>query len=208
MKISVILAHPDPESFNHAIARNAIEQLEDNDHIVFFHDLYDEDFDPVLGTSEIPSDALLPKSIKDHCEEIKQADGIIIVHPNWWGQPPAILKGWIDRVIRPGIAYEFLEGDSGEGIPNGLLKARAAIIFNTSNTEPEREDRVFGDPLETIWKNCIFGLCGITKFHRRSFRVVITSTEYQRRQWLNEVRLLVDSVFPMESDTSETTANI
>ena len=33
-------------------------------------------------------------------------------HPNWWGMPPAILKGWVDRVVRPGLAYEFLEGDS------------------------------------------------------------------------------------------------
>ena len=195
MKVSVILAHPDPESFNHAIARTVIEQIKRNGHSVFFHNLYDEDFNPVLGAKEIPSAALLPKSIKDHCEEIRQADGIIIVHPNWWGQPPAILKGWIDRVIRPGIAYEFLEGDSGEGIPNGLLQARVAIVLNTSNTEPEREKKVFGDPLEAIWKNCIFDLCGVRTFHRRTFSIIITSTEDQRRLWLDEVRILVDSVF-------------
>jgi NAD(P)H dehydrogenase (quinone) len=200
MKISVILAHPDPESFNHAIARTAIQQLINNGHSVFFHDLYNEDFDPLLAVKEIPSGALLPKSIKDHCEELRQADGIIIVHPNWWGQPPAILKGWLDRVIRPGVAYEFLEGDSGEGIPNGLLQARAAIVLNTSNTEPEREKSVFGDPLETIWKNCVFGLCGVRNFHRRTFRIIITSTEEQRRQWLDDVQKLVDLVFPHIDD--------
>jgi len=52
-------------------------------------------------------DAALPDAIKQHCEEIALVDGIVIVHPNWWGQPPAILKGWVDRVIRPGVAYEF-----------------------------------------------------------------------------------------------------
>ncbi len=208
MKVSVILAHPDPESFNHAIARTAVQQLIKDGHIVFFHDLYNEDFDPVLDAGEIPSGALLPESIKDYCEEIRQADGIIIIHPDWWGQPPAILKGWIDRVIRPGVAYEFLEGDSGEGIPNGLLQAGAAIVFNTSNTEPERERRIFGDPLETIWKNCIFGLCGVGEFYRRTFSIVITSTEDQRRQWLDEVRILVDSVFPIKRDTCENAATI
>ena len=200
MKISVILAHPDPESFNHAIARTAIQQLIKNRHNVFFHDLYNENFDPRLGAEEIPSDTLLPKSIKDHCEELRQVDGIVIVHPNWWGQPPAILKGWIDRVIRPGVAYEFLEGDSGEGIPNGLLQARAAIVINTSNTEPEREKSVFGDPLEAIWKNCIFDLCGVRTFHRRTFSIIITSTEEQRRQWLHDVQKLVDLVFPHVDD--------
>jgi putative NADPH-quinone reductase len=196
MKISLIVAHPDPESFNHAIARTAVRHSKENGHTVFFHDLYNENFDPRLGAEEIPSGAILSKSVKDHCDEISQADGIIIVHPNWWGQPPAILKGWVDRVIRPGIAYEFLEGDSGEGIPNGLLQARAALVFNTSNTEPDREKNVFGDPLDTIWRNCIFGLCGVRNFHRRTFSIIITSTEDQRRQWLDEVRALVDLVFP------------
>lgn len=196
MRISVILAHPDPKSFNHAIAQTAVEALKANEHTVFFHDLYQEKFDPLLNGKEIASDAILPAVIKKHCDEIASADGIVIVHPNWWGQPPAILKGWVDRVIRPGVAYEFMEGDAGEGIPKGLLKARAALVFNTSNTETQREKNVFGDPLETIWKNCVFGLCGITNFHRRMFNVIVTSTEKQRRNWLNSVRKDIDMFFP------------
>jgi putative NADPH-quinone reductase len=200
MKISVILAHPDEKSFNHAIAQTVVKQLENNGHSVRSHDLYEENFDPLLVAKEIADDALLPQVIKEHCEEIAEADGIIIVHPNWWGQPPAILKGWIDRVVRPGVAYEFLEGDSGEGVPKGLLKARAAIVFNSSNTDQEREINVFGDPLETIWKNCVFGLCGIPVFYRRTFSVVITSSEAQRKHWLNEVEATIDSMFPNEKD--------
>lgn len=188
MQISLILAHPDSGSFNHAIARVAAETLQANGHRVFFHDLYHEKFDPLLAPEEIAKDADLPIAIRAHCEEIVGADGIVIVHPNWWGQPPAILKGWVDRVIRPGLAYEFLEGDSGEGVPHGLLKAKTALVYNTSNTEAARERDVFGDPLETIWKNCIFGLCGVADFHRRMFTVVVTSESGQREHWLNIVR--------------------
>jgi NAD(P)H dehydrogenase (quinone) len=122
----------------------------------------------------------------------------VIVHPNWWGQPPAILKGWVDRVIRPGVAYEFREGDSGEGVPQGLLKAQAALVFNTSNTEALREKKVFGDPLETIWRNCIFGLCGVTNFHRRMFNVIVTSSDTDRGNWLNSVQYDIDLFFPHE----------
>jgi NAD(P)H dehydrogenase (quinone) len=200
MKISVILAHPDHSSFNHAIAQTVVKQLENNGHSVCFHDLYEENFDPLIAGEEIAKDAPLPQLIREHCEEIAEAEGIIIVHPNWWGQPPAILKGWIDRVIRPGVAYEFLEGDSGEGTPKGLLRTRAAIVFNTSNTELERELNAFGDPLETIWKNCVFGLCGVHLFYRRIFSVIITSTEVQRKQWLNEVKAMINSMFPNEED--------
>jgi len=196
MEISVILAHPDPQSFNHAIAQTVAEALSANGHKVFFHDLYEEKFDPLLPSGEILKDAALPSDIKQHCEEIAKADGIIIVHPNWWGQPPAILKGWIDRVIRPGVAYEFLEGDSGEGVPRGLLKAKAALVYNTSNTESQREKDIFGDPLETIWKNCIFDLCGVTNFHRRMFNVVVTSMEEQRKNWLDSIRKDIDIFFP------------
>ncbi|MDQ7788331.1 MAG: NAD(P)H-dependent oxidoreductase [Thermodesulfovibrionales bacterium] len=196
MKISVILAHPDKKSFNHAIATTAIETLKQNGHEVFFHDLYAEKFDPLLLTEEIPKDVALPSEIDMHCREISEADGIILVHPNWWGQPPAILKGWVDRVIRPGIAYEFLEDDKGEGVPNGLLKAKSAVVFNTSNTEAEREKIVFGDPLETIWKNCIFDLCGVRNFYRRMFTIIVVSSEEQRKKWLQEVRQTVDKYFP------------
>lgn len=195
MRISVILAHPDPDSFNHAVAQKAVEAAQTNGHVVFFHDLYQEEFDPLLTSEEIASDAELPPAIRRHCEEIAEADGIVIVHPNWWGQPPAILKGWVDRIIRPGVAYEFLEGDSGEGVPHGLLRAKTALVYNTSNTQSQREKDVFGDPLQTIWENCIFGLCGVDNFHRRMFNVVVTSTENERRDWLDLVRRDIDIFF-------------
>jgi NAD(P)H dehydrogenase (quinone) len=196
MKISVILAHPSPESFNHAIAEAAVNTLAGNGHEVIYHDLYEENFDPVLTAAEISRNADLSDIVESHCEEIAQAEGIVIVHPNWWGQPPALLKGWIDRVLRPGIAYEFNEGDSGEGVPRGLLKARTAIIFNTSNTEIEREQKVFKDPLETLWKNCIFGLCGVKNIYRKNYGIIITSTLAQRQKWLKEVREIVHRCFP------------
>src|SRR5271157_3112448 len=151
MKILIILGHPSAGSFNHAIARRAESTLLRSGHEVIFHDLYEEGFDPVMPGGEIPRDSEIDPMISLHCTQIASVNGIIIVHPNWWGQPPAILTGWIDRVLRPGVAYGFRENDSGEGIPEGLLIAVTALVLNTSNTFPEREASVFGDPLETIW---------------------------------------------------------
>jgi NAD(P)H dehydrogenase (quinone) len=199
MKISIILAHPQKGSFNHAIADMAAAALRDAGHSVTVHDLYAEKFDPLLPYGEIARDAVLPPLIAEHCEEIASADGIVFVHPNWWGMPPAILKGWIDRIIRPGVAYRFTETDSGEGIPIGLLVAKAVLVFNTSNTPVQREHEVFGDPLERIWKDCIVSFCGVPVFYRRMFGVVVTSTEEQRKAWLGEVRERVQGMFPSES---------
>jgi len=71
-------------------------------------------------------------------------------------------------------------------------------VFNTANTPPAREAQVFGDPLETLWKNCIFGLCGVTAFYRETFSVVVTSSLEQRRAWLAHVGQVVGGYFPQE----------
>jgi NAD(P)H dehydrogenase (quinone) len=202
MNVLVIVAHPNKKSFNHAIARNCVKELIENGHEAVVDDLYAEQFNPLLPYEEFQRETALPIEIQKYCEHLSNADGIIIVHPNWWGQPPAILKGWVDRVIRPGVAYEFVEGDKGEGIPKGLLKARSAIVFNTSNTETDREKTVFGDPLEAIWKNCVFDLCGVSVFHRRMFNIVVTSSETQRKQWLEEVIRVIDKYYPKASHNS------
>jgi len=197
MKISVILAHPDKNSFNHAIAETAVEALKEKGHEVVFHDLYRERFPAILPAAEIPRSAALPRIIRRHCAEIAMAEGIIIVHPNWWGQPPAMLKGWVDRVLRPGVAYTFEEGDEkGAGDLIGLLKAGAVLVFNTSNTPQERELAVFGDPLEMLWKNNMLLSCGAKKYFRKTFGVIITSTLKQRQLWLAEVEEITRRHFP------------
>ncbi|EPR41753.1 NAD(P)H dehydrogenase (quinone) [Desulfovibrio sp. X2] len=194
MRILLVLAHPAPGSLNHAIADAARQALVQAGHEVDFHDLCAEGFDPHLPGPEIPRGASLPADLARRCAELAEAEGIVIVHPNWWGMPPAVLTGWVDRVVRPGTAYEFVEGDSGEGVPCGLLKARWAAVFNTSNTFPDREAAVFGDPLERIWKDCVFGLCGVNDVTRRTFSVVVTSTPEEREAWLAEVRATVTAL--------------
>jgi putative NADPH-quinone reductase len=196
MKISVILGHPHKKSFNHAIADAVVVTLCGSGHEVIFHDLYEEKFNPVLEYDEIANYSSLDPVIQRYCSEISTAGGIVIVHPNWWGQPPAVLKGWIDRVIRAGVAYEFSAGDIGEGVPAGLLTAKTALVFNTSDTPGERELAVFGDPLETIWKNCVFDYCGVKNFYRKTYGVIANSTPEQRKLWLRDVRETAGKYFP------------
>jgi NAD(P)H dehydrogenase (quinone) len=196
MKVMIVLAHPDEGSFNHAIAEAVKGSLRERGHEILFHDLCKERFNPVLPADEIPKDGSIDPVIMKHCDELRSSGGIIIIHPNWWGQPPAILKGWIDRVVRPGVAYEFGEGDGGEGVPNGLLEGKIALVFNTSNTPEEREQDVFGDPLEILWRTCIFDFCGVKQFGRRTFSIIVTSTIEKRIEWLAETGRIVKQYFP------------
>ena len=197
MNASIILAHPNPESFNHAIANAAREAFLAAGWEVNFHDLYAEKFDPLLPAVELLRGAILPPEIQRHCDEIVPADAIVVVHPNWWGQPPAILRGWQDRVLRMGVAYRFGMNAEGEGVPHGLLKAQWALVFTTSNTSQEKDQIMFGDPLENLWGRCVLGFCGVKSVTRQNFDVIITSTMQQRTTWLDQTRELVrDSCRP------------
>jgi putative NADPH-quinone reductase len=196
MEISVILAHPYRESFNHAIYQTVLDTLKKNGHQIHAHNLYGEGFNPLLEGSELATGETSDALVLQHRQEIKKAQGIIVIHPNWWGQPPAILKGWTDRVLRSGVAYQFGEGDDGSGVPEGLLVAETALVFNTSNTPLEREIQVFGDPLERIWKDCVFDFCGIKNFHRKMFRIIASSTPNQRKSWLDDVKETINTHFP------------
>lgn len=199
MNVLVVLGHPDPDSLNAALALACVQALKADGHEVVFHDLCAEGFDPALPATEALRGAELPDEIGRHCAELAAAEGIVVVHPNWWGKPPAVLAGWVDRVFRPGLAYEFVEGDGGEGVPVGLLRADRAVVLNTANTEQGREQAVFGDPLERFWRDCVFGLCGVGDVRRRTFGIVCTSTEAERKGWLGEAAAMVREAFGAES---------
>lgn len=195
MKVMVVLGHPNTESFNHAIAETAVKRLKANGHEVMFHDLYAEGFDPVLTQAEYGETEVSDPVVKAQCAEVVEADAFVIVHPNWWGQPPAMVKGWADRVLRYGVAYVFKEQDGGE-VGVGLLGLRKALVLNTCMTTEEADHAQYGDPLGNLWKNCVFGFCGITDFHRRYFRMVQAVSQEARQGMLEEVAVAVDELFP------------
>ena len=88
MNISLILAHPNPKSFNHAIAAVARETLIQRGWNVYFHDLYAEQFPPLLPYEEFEKAADVPPEIQRYCDELAASDGIVIAHPNWWDSRP------------------------------------------------------------------------------------------------------------------------
>ncbi|HWT65585.1 MAG TPA: NAD(P)H-dependent oxidoreductase [Terracidiphilus sp.] len=196
MQISLILCHPHAGSLNHAIADAVREVLTANGHTVVFHDLYTEGFDPILPYEEIPANAPLDPQIEMHCREVAEADGFVFVHPDWWHMPPAMLKGWVDRVLRSGVAYAFRPDETGKVSFVTLLKAQRALVFTTSNTPAEMERELYGDPLENLWTRCILSYCGVKDVERTNYAVVVISKQEEREAWLADVRARVARAFP------------
>jgi NAD(P)H dehydrogenase (quinone) len=187
MRVSVILAHPYDQSFNHGIKDQVLKTLNDLGHEINYHDLYAEQFDPVMTGFELKNGYSKDALVEKHCAEIIKAEAIVIIHPNWWGQPPAILKGWVDRVLRYDLAYKDIVNADGKVEVIGLLTTKQVILFNTGNTDADTENNLFMDPLETLWKNCIFGFCGAQAFYRKLFRIIADSSQETREGWLAEV---------------------
>jgi putative NADPH-quinone reductase len=182
MRTLLVLAHPSRESFNHAIAQRVADRLRHDGHDVSFHDLYAEGFEPLLGAEDMRRDTL-PESLAGACDELCSAEALVIVHPSWWGQPPAILKGWVDRTFRAGSAYRFVDRGDGVGIPQGMLRADRAVLLNTANSAPAQQ---WGgaDPLEEWWRNTVLGMCGVRNMARRLYAPIMTSSAEQRERWL------------------------
>jgi len=189
----IVIANPNPASFSHALADASESVLAACHYELARHDLYAERFDPIQPTGESANTSSTDELVELHCAQLSRAELILIFHPNWWGQPPAMLKGWIDRVFRLNTAYGYPHGVTYSGVPTGLLRARHALIFNTSNTPPEREAEVFGDPLDSIWRKCVFGLCGVSSVIRRMYAPIADSTPAQRQAWLADACSLVQN---------------
>ena len=193
MNALLVIAHPSLASFSHAMAAVALGVLSARGYQCHFHDLYAEHFDPVQPLVESANVSSEDPLVEQHCAQLQAADLVLIFHPNWWSQPPAILKGWIDRVFRLGVAYAYPPGVGFDGAPVGLLRARHALVFNTSNTPQAREREVFGDPLDTLWRTSVFALCGVPSVVRRMYAPMASSTPAERERWLAEVRELVEN---------------
>jgi NAD(P)H dehydrogenase (quinone) len=194
VRASVLLAHPYEKSLNHSIYWTVRSKLQELRVETFAHDLYAEKFNPVMTREELGTNRSEDLLVNKYTEELLASEFLFFIHPNWWGQPPAIMKGYVDRVFRPPHAYDFPAGDTGGGLPIAKLKGKTGVVFNTSNTEEEREEKEFGDPLEDIWRRCIFGFCGIDRCYRKMFRVVADSDRAIRQRWIEESASITEQV--------------
>lgn len=203
MKALIVLGHPAPGSFNHALAETIRQTWADAGCDITFHDLAAENFDPRMTATEAREGATTDPVIQRHIAELCGADLLAVVHPNTWGAPPAIMKGWIDRIFAENAAYGFEKGVDQGDTPVGLLKIKSALVINTGNTPLDREVNHFHDPLDHIWRTCILGFCGVPHVTRRLFGVVATSTQGDRKAWLAETAHLAEKTLTVARDGSQ-----
>ena len=113
MRVLVIWCHPRPDSFNAALRDAAMEGLTASGHSVELRDLYAVNFDPVLSEHQRGvyfDEAENARGLENHVASLQCAEGLLLIYPTWWFGMPAMLKGWLDRVWLPGVAFHLQGG--------------------------------------------------------------------------------------------------
>jgi NAD(P)H dehydrogenase (quinone) len=131
MRVLLIHCHPRPDSFSAALRDAAVDALTSSGHSVEVRDLYAEAFDPVLSAHQRGvyfDEAQNVHGVEDHVAALRRAEGLVLVYPTWWFGMPAMLKGWLDRVWLPSVAFRL----AGSKPPAPLLtKIRRIGVVTT-----------------------------------------------------------------------------
>ena len=133
MRALIVYAHPAAGSFNAAILATVEERLTAAGIEQRLIDLYAEGFDPCLSTAEFAGYEAIPGNrapVASHVESLAWCDTLIFVYPTWWYGMPAMLKGWLDRVLLPGVAFLMPDGVN-RTIRPGLTNVTRLAVFTT-----------------------------------------------------------------------------
>lgn len=190
MKSMIIYTHPNPNSFNHAILETVQSGLQAKGHEVVVRDLYAMDFEPVLRGSDLQGfrSGAIPPDILAEQEHIRATDLFVLMYPIWWTGLPAMLKGYIDRVLSYGFAYQY--GEGGNVVP--LLTGKKALLISTHGTPKEIYDQIgMTEALKQTADKGIFEFCGIEVINHLFFGSVPQVDDAARKQMLEEVNRTV-----------------
>ncbi|MCA3251426.1 MAG: NAD(P)H-dependent oxidoreductase [Pseudomonadota bacterium] len=168
MKHLVVLAHPREASFTRRVASTYIDAVQGLGHAVVLRDLYAMRFQPVADDDEgrTRPQRAPAADVQVEMDHLVAADVVTFVSPVWWIAPPAIMKGWLDRVLRGGgFAYGY--GPQG---PRGAMAGKKSLVFTSSgSTEGEFVDSRKLDAIRVMWGAGTVEFCGITLLEHLHF---------------------------------------
>ena len=159
MRHLIVFAHPNHESLNGSIKKMLVEHLLEKGHEVEVRDLYHMNFNPILSLNDINGQkkGQVASDVEQEQAFISWSDCITLIYPIWWTGLPAILKGYIDRVLSYGFAYRY-----DQGVQKGLLIGKETVIINThGKSRTEYETIGMDKALSLTSDRGIYTYCGL-----------------------------------------------
>jgi putative NADPH-quinone reductase len=196
MRTLLVIAHPCEDSFCHAAADAALRGLRRGGHEVDVIDLYQVGFRAAMSLEErlaYEGDSpILDEQVAEHVELLQRAEALVFVYPTWWSGLPAILKGWLERVMVPGVGFCFDE--RSKKVRPGLCQVRR-IVGITTYGSPRSYVRVVNDNGRRTLTRALRMSCGVrARPLWLGLYAIDTSTPDDRRAFLRRVERRLGSI--------------
>lgn len=187
MKRALLLfGHADEDTFNHRLAAGYGDGFRAAGGIVDRIDLASLRFDPVLHHGyRIPQP--LEPDLRSARDAIEAADHLVWVFPTYWASPPAVVRGFVDRLFLPGWAFKF---EAGSALPKGLLAGRSTRVITTMDTPGWWYTGVTHRCLHRSFGTATLSFCGLAPVRFSSIHGVREMNAAERARQIEEVRRL------------------
>jgi len=188
MKVVIVFNHPYEGSYCNAILNTVTAGLKTAQHEVDLIHLDKEGFNPVMTPADLLAfknrQAVDPKVI-EYKQRLDAADHLIFIFPIWWELMPALTKGFIDKVIFPGVAYDYTRG--GYGMIPLFKKIRSITVITTMNTPGFLYRLVFGNAIRKAVITGTFWKMGYKNRKWINLSGVKQASEKKRIKWLRDL---------------------
>lgn len=187
----VVFAHPLADSLSASLKQAVIDGLESAGHVADVIDLYADGFDAALSASErsafVQPGYSPPADAVDYCDRLKAADGIVFVFPQWWFGMPAILKGFVDRVFVPGVAFDP-DPAGGRLVPK-LTQIKTFHVVTTTGSPWWITELYMRNPVRRQIAKGIAAFCGkAVRFRMMSMYNLDKASRTQCEKFIGQVR--------------------
>ena len=199
MRIMLVLDHPytldsaanvpHERSFTAAVAAAAIAGAERGGHDVDLVDLAADGFNPAMTRDDLVAwrlRASVDPVVRDYQRRLFEADHLVFAFPIWWEAMPAATKGFLDRVLVKGVAYEELPGAKGNPFRNRMTRLQGVTALTVMTTPTAAYRWWFGDPMRKILFRGTFGKIGVKNLRWRNYANVADRTDAERARLLDE----------------------
>jgi NAD(P)H dehydrogenase (quinone) len=188
MRVLYIYCHPLPESFHAGILKESLAGLAEAGHEVDLLDLYKEGFDPVLsevGRREYHDLSKNQKGLEGHIERLRRAEALVLQFPTWTFGLPAMLKGYFDRIMMPGVAFDLTDPANVKPMLGNIKN----LVGITTYGRPRYVAFYVGDPpRKTVTRYLPRLMSGRTKVSYHALYHMNIATLEQRTAFMGRVR--------------------
>ncbi len=188
MRVAIVFNHPYEKSYCNAILEAVTAGLQKGKHEVDLIHLDNDNFNPVMSKDDLKAfvnHSPIDPQVIDYNKRLKEADRLIFIFPIWWDLMPAMTKGFIDRVLSPGIVYDH--HPRGFGLVPLLKKLKGVTIITTMNKPKIMYSLLIGNLIRKAMLRSVFKTMGYKNLNWISYNMVKLVTQEKRIKWLNDL---------------------